>query len=244
MKRKLFFTSIALLTVLLSVSAGAYAASKIQLIINGKEINADIKVIKGTTYVPLRVISENLEDVTLNYDSDKNRITIENTKPVEPPYTPPVIQNGAALSRAELQKYLTDNFSKLETSIGETTFTFTVEENDSTYHPYDFWIKTNYNVSFFHSIESGIKITDENKRIVKSEIKSHMEKIAQSSIAKMPGKKLQGNYHYEYYRYPTIKEGLVTSKYYSWKNFSGSDFFYKNNVLSDFMWHLSDLNSL
>ncbi|MEC0110382.1 stalk domain-containing protein [Paenibacillus taichungensis] len=244
MKKKLLIATCSFLTVCLLVSAGIHAASKIQLIINDKEIYADIKVIKGTTYVPLRVISENLDDVTLNYDSAKNRITVNNNKHSVNTLTPSVSETGIALTRIELQNYLTKEFSKLDTSIGETTFTFVVEENDSIYYPYDFWIKVNYNVGFFLDVQSSVKMSEENRLKVKSELKGHMEKIAKTAIGLMPGKKIQGNYHYEFYRYPIIKEDLVMYKYYSWKNYSGEGTSYKANVLSNFIWSNADISSL
>ena len=58
MKKKLVISLALATTVIVSATAGAFAAAKINLIVNGKLSNAETKVIDGTTYVPLRAAAE------------------------------------------------------------------------------------------------------------------------------------------------------------------------------------------
>jgi hypothetical protein len=58
-----------------SVAVGAYAASDIKLFINGKLINADLQIVEGSSYVPLRVVSESL-GADVKWDGDKREISI------------------------------------------------------------------------------------------------------------------------------------------------------------------------
>ncbi|CAH1230632.1 hypothetical protein PAECIP111891_06704 [Paenibacillus allorhizoplanae] len=58
-----------------SVAVGAYAASDIKLFINGKLINADLQIVDGSSYVPLRVVSESL-GADVKWDGDKREISI------------------------------------------------------------------------------------------------------------------------------------------------------------------------
>jgi hypothetical protein len=58
-----------------SVAIGAYAASDIKLLINGKLINADLQIVDGSSYVPLRVVSESL-GAEVKWDEAKREISI------------------------------------------------------------------------------------------------------------------------------------------------------------------------
>ncbi|MDR6555070.1 copper amine oxidase N-terminal domain-containing protein [Paenibacillus qinlingensis] len=58
-----------------SVAVGAYAATDIKLYINGKIINADLQIVDGSSYVPLRVVSESL-GADVKWDGDKREIRI------------------------------------------------------------------------------------------------------------------------------------------------------------------------
>ncbi|MDD9266033.1 stalk domain-containing protein [Paenibacillus sp. GCM10023248] len=59
-----------------SVAVGAYAASDIKLFINGKLINADLQIVDGNSYVPLRVVSESL-GADVKWDGEKREISIQ-----------------------------------------------------------------------------------------------------------------------------------------------------------------------
>lgn len=78
MKKKLA-VSISLAAIIASSFAfGVYAASDIKLIINGKNVATDIQIIDGSSYVPLRVVSESL-GADVKWDGDSRTITINGT---------------------------------------------------------------------------------------------------------------------------------------------------------------------
>ncbi|MGF9714978.1 stalk domain-containing protein [Paenibacillus naphthalenovorans] len=75
MKKKIL-TSIGLSTIIVSSFAlGVYAASDIKLFINGKQIDTQIEVIDGNSYVPLRVVSESL-GAEVKWDGNSRTINI------------------------------------------------------------------------------------------------------------------------------------------------------------------------
>ena len=59
-KKKLLISAVTTVVVAASMSIGAYAATTYNLFINGKMMNSEIIVKNGTTYVPLRLVSESL----------------------------------------------------------------------------------------------------------------------------------------------------------------------------------------
>jgi hypothetical protein len=75
MKKKLFITLGLTAIIATSIAIGAYAASDIKLFINGKLINADLQIVDGSSYVPLRVVSESL-GADVKWDGDKREISI------------------------------------------------------------------------------------------------------------------------------------------------------------------------
>jgi hypothetical protein len=84
MKKKLFFALGLAGIIALSVSIGVYAAADIKLLINGKVIAADIQIIKGSSYVPLKVVSESL-GAEVKWDGVKRTISITSGSPVNTP---------------------------------------------------------------------------------------------------------------------------------------------------------------
>jgi hypothetical protein len=73
MKKRLLV--LLLIVFIAGTTTGVLAASDIQLIVNGKATNADVKIINGTSYVPLRVVSE-LLGASVHYDSNAKTITV------------------------------------------------------------------------------------------------------------------------------------------------------------------------
>lgn len=75
MKKKLLIALGLTSVITASVAVGAYAATDIKLFINGKIINADLQIVDGSSYVPLRVVSESL-GANVQWDEDKREIII------------------------------------------------------------------------------------------------------------------------------------------------------------------------
>jgi hypothetical protein len=80
MKKKIFIGLGLVGLIALSISIGAYAASDIKLFINGSAINADIQIVNGSSYVPLRVVTESLGGKVV-WDGDARTITITSGTP-------------------------------------------------------------------------------------------------------------------------------------------------------------------
>ncbi|WP_025703357.1 hypothetical protein [Paenibacillus graminis] len=74
-KKKLITAAIAGLVLVSTFSAGAYAATKFKLIVDGKTTSADIQEIKGAPYVSLKDVG-NLLGATVKYDSITKTATI------------------------------------------------------------------------------------------------------------------------------------------------------------------------
>lgn len=75
MKKKLLIALGLTGVIAASVAVGAYAATDIKLFINGKIINADLQIVDGSSYVPLRVVSESL-GANVKWDENKREIII------------------------------------------------------------------------------------------------------------------------------------------------------------------------
>jgi hypothetical protein len=84
MKKKIYIGLGLIGLIVLSISIGVYAAGDIKLFINGKAINADIQVVNGSSYVPLRVVTEELGGV-VKWDGDARTISITSGTPVATP---------------------------------------------------------------------------------------------------------------------------------------------------------------
>jgi foldase protein PrsA len=78
MKRKLVISSIIGASLFASFTIGAYAASKTTLFINGQKSNIAVKVIEGTSYVPLKDIST-VFNASLTYNKSNNSFSLNSS---------------------------------------------------------------------------------------------------------------------------------------------------------------------
>lgn len=168
---------------------------------------------------------EVLRNSLLSFESNEKTLT-------------PTPKNYEISTLTELKDFLEDNFSKLETCIGTTKFSFDINENDRSYCSYDYWIQVGYEYNFFEGAMNSIKYSDEQKVKLRNELKDHQEKLAKAVISAMPNKKFYGGYYTSWYKYPNLKVDLQTRSYFSWKNFDGSIFSEYNTIKpSDFRWY-------
>ncbi|MDB5055463.1 MAG: hypothetical protein JWM44_3513 [Bacilli bacterium] len=84
MKKKLLIAFVILAFGAMCIAIGAFAASDIKLFINGNVVNADVQIVNGSSYVPLRVVSESLGGV-VKWDGDARTISITSGTPVATP---------------------------------------------------------------------------------------------------------------------------------------------------------------
>jgi hypothetical protein len=71
----------------LSISIGLYAATDIKLWINGNLIDTDLQIVNGSSYVPLRVVSDAL-GADVQWDENDRTISITSKVEVTPSPTP------------------------------------------------------------------------------------------------------------------------------------------------------------
>lgn len=83
-KKIALISGIALVSIV-SATVGAYAATDIKLIVNGKQSTADIQIIDGSSYVSLRAVAEML-GADVKWDDATRTITIagKDYKPAAP----------------------------------------------------------------------------------------------------------------------------------------------------------------
>lgn len=80
MKNKIILGS--MVAVLLSVTfvSGVYAANKFTLLVNGNKINADVRIIDGTTYLPLKDVAKAV-GAQLSFNNQTKTITLNTPSP-------------------------------------------------------------------------------------------------------------------------------------------------------------------
>ncbi len=141
-------------------------------------------------------------------------------------------------SNTTLAHLLATYYGTCQTSLGPTTFTFTINENNSIASPYDYWIQVEYDLVFFTNVRYNNRITMDMNCKVSEELKNHQERLAKSAIAVMPGKKFYGGYYHASYDYPSLKIGWQSTSYCTWVNYAPASFSgsYDKAILSDFAW--------
>ncbi|SDW70044.1 peptidylprolyl isomerase [Paenibacillus sp. CF384] len=104
-KSKVGITALIVVGMTLAAGAGAYAATKMSLVVNGKKSTVEPVSIKGVTYVPIRSAAEML-GATVNYNSSSNSVVIT-SKPEKSPLGDAGNQavgsvNGTSITRNQL----------------------------------------------------------------------------------------------------------------------------------------------
>lgn len=83
MKKKLILALSFVMVAVVALSVGVYAASDIKLFVNGKQASAQVEIINGSSYVPLRAVAEML-GAEVNFDNTTRTITITSQGAVAP----------------------------------------------------------------------------------------------------------------------------------------------------------------
>lgn len=97
--RKVGLTVLIISGLALAASAGAYAATKLSLTVNGHKSSAEPVSIKGVTYVPLRSVAE-LLGANVNYNASSGAIAVTSKSGVGNEAVASV--NGASISKSQL----------------------------------------------------------------------------------------------------------------------------------------------
>ncbi|RED52889.1 hypothetical protein [Cohnella lupini] len=146
MKSKLGLIVLVLFVVSFSIGFGAYAAVKYSLVINGKTVKADIKVINGATYIPVSALAANLKGIKTKVDTKTGIIRIDEPKPTPTPSAKPTPTPTPAPAPAPAPKFITQTdlpytinatngmsltVNSYSASSSGVTFNFTLTNNSS-----------------------------------------------------------------------------------------------------------------
>lgn len=140
-------------------------------------------------------------------------------------------------STTGIESYLYENYKTLNSVIGEWDFTFDVR-GASKYRSSDFAIEVGYDLGMMIDLEYGTNdYTESEIKQADGQLKEFMKRMAEDLMDKIPDKKIEGSYHYSYYKYPNLKMDLVVIDKYSWANFDTDS---KSSKVSTFRWLPND----
>lgn len=140
-------------------------------------------------------------------------------------------------STTGIESYLYENYKTLNSVIGEWDFTFDVR-GASKYRSSDFVIEVGYDLGIMTDLEYGTNdYTESEIKQADGQLKEFMKRMAEDLMDKIPDKKIEGSYHYSYYKYPNLKMDLVVIDKYSWANFDTDS---KSSKVSTFRWLPND----
>ncbi|WP_169088583.1 stalk domain-containing protein [Paenibacillus sp. PL91] len=102
MKKKLLILLAAVLLVAVSATAGAYAATKMKITVNGKSTSIQPKIINNVSYLPIRDMS-NLLGIDINYIKSTNTIELstENKNAMPDPIEAPSDEDASDIGQGE-----------------------------------------------------------------------------------------------------------------------------------------------
>lgn len=143
-------------------------------------------------------------------------------------------------TQSGITSYLSEKYHVVDTSMGEWKFTFSVIDNEWEDSPYDYSIWVKYDLGQMNDLQYSNKYSNKYSESQKSEtkqqLKQFMKSIADDLLSKIHDKKIICSYHYSYYKYEHIKEGLRVMEYCTWTNYEpGGN--YSDTSVSTFRWY-------
>lgn len=153
----------------------------------------------------------------------------------------------------ELNQYLYDNYRIIHTNLGDIEvggknsngfyYGNYAMENTTTRKAYDYQILTMESSMFqeqYNKIMDSLEYTSNQKNEFKQCLKDYQYNMAKDIISKMPGKKIEGGFFHEGYKYPYSKVGYYNSWMFKWCNYkeakNSSEEYYYNFTVADFQW--------
>lgn len=138
----------------------------------------------------------------------------------------------------ELQDYLNEKYSVIDTEMGKVTLKHTVVERFSNTIPYDARISTDWEGISPFDIEYSNSYTSKQKETTKEALREVQENIYKDAIKFFPYTKFEGGYIKNWYEYPTLRVGYRSIKFLSWSNinYSGDVYTYKTSTVNEFKW--------
>lgn len=211
--------------------------NSVNLTVNGKIIEADNILYDGTTYVPIRTVAEllgkevgwdqntntaSINDVGILKDSHIENQTIPKADEIKEKNTR-LDDNSKA---QEIEDFLKDNYSSVNTKLETVKFNYEVEEHDDINKPYDFCISLGIDTfTFENTLNSHLrsaknqKTAQQDVELSRKQLTDFIKKMAEDIIDQMPNKRFLGQNISISYRYPALKMDKLTSKGYSWTNY-------------------------
>lgn len=157
----------------------------------------------------------------------------------------PTLPAGLKLSSvAEFTNYMNANYGTIQTAAGPLKLTYEVLENDRSYLPMDKWVQIRYEPTlFFVDLQTKVGISAQTKADTVAKLKSHAKLTYRIVEKAFPGQKILGQYYDSWYKYPTIRSGFETRKYFTFQNYSLDKRdpmnLYGNARLTQFFWNPS-----
>ena len=153
----------------------------------------------------------------------------------------------------ELNQYLYDNYRIIHTNLGDIEvggkssngfyYGNYAMENTTTRKAYDYQILTMISSMFqeqYNKIMDSLEYTSNQKNEFKQCLKNYQYNMAKDIISKMPGKKIEGGFFHEGYKYPYSRVGYYNSWMFKWCNYKEaknfSEEYYYNFTVADFQW--------
>jgi len=138
-------------------------------------------------------------------------------------------QKNSVNSKEGAVAYLNANCSTLKTPIGDLKFTFNVEENLSGVMKFDYWVQVDfggisnspYGINYFspYILEYDSKISEKDKKATIKALKDYQQVIGEAFTTNLKDKKVMGGFYSGYYKYPALKVGYNSIKFFSWANY-------------------------
>lgn len=159
----------------------------------------------------------------------------ENTKEVNKGELQKATSEYDFTTESGIASYLTEKYPSISTAMGVWKFKYSVYKNTYEFLPHDYSINVEYDLGQMNDLQYSNEYTKAEKEEIKKQLKSFMKNIADDLLGKIKNKKITGSYHYSYYKYRYIEEGLTTLDYCTWSNFDwGGD--YSETSVSTFRW--------
>lgn len=190
----------------------------------------------GTTYIPLRKISEVL-GVKVEWDQATQTVILTTGDGEKGSNQQGTIPDSSNKTADGLEQFLNEKAGMISTPWGEFTATISVTKNLVNYNPYDYQIHVGCNFPFY-SLKYSVEYTDEEKEQVINSLREYQYNLYTLAEQYFPDAKITGGFYSGYYKYENIKEGYTSTRVFSWCNYTdGVALNYDEASITYFHWN-------
>ena len=190
-------------------------------------------IVDGTTYLPARAIAEALGK-EVDWDAKTNTVVI--TTPINAGTGDP-FEEIYFQTPTELENYLYENYSPLQTPAGNINLDFWIGQNTDFTMPHDIEVIVLAPEHFFDIVDNGKDYTEQEKTQIRTVFREHMMKLAADLIDKLPKLKLRGSYVDLW----ETEEGPDYNIAFTWRNYyqpeDTLEYPYDQAYMTQFTWH-------